>query len=436
MLNMKIRPANSLSGTINLPGDKSISHRAILIASIAEGVSRIKNLSTGEDCSSTIRCMRQLGVEIEQDGTSAVVHGVGRSGFRKPDAPLDCGNSGTTMRLLAGVMAGQNFESILTGDASLRKRPMKRIIEPLSKMGAVIGSDDGHAPLSIFGKHPLTAIRYDVPVASAQVKSCVLLAGLRGDGETTVGESTATRDHTELMLRWFGADVEVLGESENATRIKVLGNSVLNGRDIEIPGDVSSSAFFLVAAACLNGSVLEIRNVGMNPTRSGIIDQLKRFGADIEISSIRNTEFEPSADQTIHGRTELIRKTDTNLICGLEIARIIDELPILAILGTQVTGGLEVRDAGELRIKESDRIMAIVENLKRMGAEIAEFDDGFKIERSRLTGAKVDSFGDHRIAMAFSVAGLLADGETEIIGAECADVSFPRFFETLRSVVT
>ncbi|MFM9905502.1 MAG: 3-phosphoshikimate 1-carboxyvinyltransferase [Pyrinomonadaceae bacterium] len=432
---MRIKPAKSLNGKIILPGDKSISHRAILIASLAEGRSVITNFSTGEDCASTVRCMRQLGVEIEQDGTSVMVRGVGKAGLRKADGPLDCGNSGTTLRLLTGVLAGQNFDSILTGDESLRKRPMGRIIEPLTQMGAAITSDAGLAPLIITGRCPLKAIRYNTPVASAQVKSCILLAGLNAAGGTTVTEDTWTRDHTELMLKSFGADIDVFGKPDGGTSIKILGESILTGRDIEIPGDISSAAFFMVAAACLDGSTLEIENVGVNPTRSAILDKMIRFGADVPISSIKNTKFEPSADLTVNGRNELVRKTESNLISGVEIAGLIDEIPILAILGTQLDGGIEIRGARELRVKESDRITAIVENLRRMGGEIVEFDDGFKVSKSNLNGAVIDSHNDHRIAMAFAVAGLFASGETEINGTECVDISFPGFFETLASVV-
>ncbi len=406
-----------------------------MLASIATGDSHIENFSTGEDCASTIRCMRQLGVNIEHSGTSVVVHGVGKSGLQKPNEPLDCGNSGTTIRLLAGIMAGQCFNSVMTGDESLQLRPMSRVIDPLTKMGAAIDSQAGKAPLAIKCKSPLDAMRYETPVASAQVKSCVILAGLHADGETIVEEKILTRDHTERMLRWFGVDIDTHTDDDGRTQIKIRGDAVLTGRDIDVPGDISSAAFFMAAAACLNGSQIEIQNVGINPTRADIIDVMRRFGADIELVNIRNEQFEPSADMIIRGHLDLARKTDSNIIGGRDIAGIIDELPILAVLGTQVAGGIEIRDAAELRVKESDRIASVTENLKRMGAAVTEFDDGFKVERSRLVGAVIDSFGDHRVAMAFAIAGFFAAGETEIIGAECADISFPGFFELLASVV-
>ncbi len=435
MLNMKIRLADNLRGTVRLPGDKSISHRSAMIASIANGVSQIENFSTGQDCASTIRCMQQLGVHIELNGTSVIVYGVGKSGLQQPNGPLDCGNSGTTMRLLAGIMAGQSFNSVMTGDESLQLRPMSRVIDPLTKMGAAIESQAGKAPLVIKGKSPLDAIRYETRVTSAQVKSCVILAGLHADGETIFEEKILTRDHTERMLRWFGVHVDSNTEDDCRTQIKVRGDAVLIGRDIDVPGDISSAAFFMAAAACLNGSQIEIQNVGINPTRADIIGVMRRFGTDIDLVNIRNEQFEGSADMIIRGHAALTRKTDSNVICGRDIAGVIDEIPILAIFGTQVSGGIEIRDAAELRVKESDRIASVVENLKRMGAAVTEFDDGFKVEQSQLKGAVIDSFGDHRIAMAFAVAGLFATGETEIIGAECADISFPGFFELLASVV-
>lgn len=429
-----------------MPGDKSISHRAAILAAMAEGESRIENFLTGEDCLSTLGCLRQLGVEIEQNGTSVRVRGVGKTGFSKPDEPLDCGNSGTTMRLMAGVLAGQNFESVLTGDESLRRRPMKRIIEPLRQMGAEIESENGFAPLMIRGRNPLNAVRYETPIASAQVKSCVLLAGLNADGGTTVIERTRTRDHTELMLSWFGADVNVFDDElsvspplrsgfcvKSANRIHVSGDSILTAREIDIPGDISSSAFFIVAAACLPDSELVLENVGINPTRSGILSNLQDFGADIDLRAMRNIRYEPAADIVIRERDNLKGNTVSNLIS--DVAQIIDEVPILAVLGTQIESGIEIRGAAELRVKESDRIATIVENLRRMNADVEEFDDGFRVGKSKLQGAEVDSFGDHRIAMAFAVAGLFAEGESTIKNPECADISFPGFYDSLESVV-
>jgi 3-phosphoshikimate 1-carboxyvinyltransferase len=404
-----------------------------MLAAMATGETTIENFATSQDCTSTLECLRRLGVEIRQDGTTVTIRGVGTTGFRRPDADLDCGNSGTTMRLLAGIVAGQDFDSVLTGDDSLRRRPMNRIADPLSMMGAGIESDAGRAPIKILGKHPLRAIEYKLPVASAQIKSCVLLAGLNGEGETSVIESVPTRDHTERMLRWFGVDV---GESEvdGARRVSVRGGSVLSSDgDIYVPADISAAAFFMVAAASLPYSNIWINNLGLNPTRSAIIDVLmNKLGGTAYLSEQREVNNEPVGTFSVKGR---LKPQQSNEINGGIVANLIDELPVLAVFGTQLESGLEVRGAAELRVKESDRISAVVENLRRMGADVEEFKDGFRVGRSRLKGARVDSFGDHRIAMAFAVAGLVADGETEIDGAECAAVSFPRFFEELESVV-
>ena len=428
-LEMLIRPAKALRGEIALPGDKSISHRAGMLAALAEGETRIRNYATSADCHSTLDCLRKLGVSIEQDGIEVVIRGVGSNGLTESAGALDCGNSGTTIRLLAGVLAGQGFDTVLTGDDSLRRRPMRRVIDPLEKMGATVESDDGRAPLRIRGSSRLRSIEYHLPVASAQIKSCVLLAGLNADGETSVIEPVATRDHTERMLRWFGVDVKRSG-----SRVSVEGRRGLrSGGEMTIPGDISASAFFMVAAAGLGGSDIMMRGVGLNPTRSGIIRTLRDLGAEIEISNSREVNNEPVGEIRVTGG---VRPATTNVIRGEMIANLIDELPILAVFGTQIDTGLEVRDAAELRVKESDRIAAVCENLRRMGAEVEEFDDGFRVERSRLRGARVDSYGDHRIAMAFAVAGVLAeDGETEIDGAECAGVSFPEFFDVLEDVV-
>lgn len=431
---MIIRPANSINGTISVPGDKSISHRAAIIAAMAAGVSRIENFATGEDCASTIKCLRQLGVEIQQDGTNVYVKGVGKTGFRAPVAPLDCGNSGTTIRLLAGVLAGQNFDSVLTGDESLLSRPMNRVIEPLKLMGAEIDSSDGFAPLTIRGQRPLNAVRYEVPVASAQVKSCVLLAGLNAQGRTIVIEDTATRDHTERMLRWLGADVTISGEV-NSEMIEISGDSIMRSRNIAIPGDISSAAFFMIAAASLPNSQIGLKNVGINSSRSYLLAKLRSLGVGIEVREGHATDLEPVAQIVVHGNGILAGENDANVVRGRETAQLIDEIPILSVLGTQLEGGLEVRDAKELRIKETDRIAAVVENLRRMSADVEEFEVGFRVEKSQLKGAEVDSFGDHRIAMAFAVAGLLAEGETTIRNPDCADISFPGFYETLESVV-
>ncbi len=461
---MKISPATSLSGTIALPGDKSISHRAAMFAAIAEGTTTITNFGSSVDCASTLACFAQMGVRSERDGSTVVVHGVGKHGLKESETPLDCGNSGTTVRLVSGILAGQEFDTTLIGDESLSRRPMKRVIAPLTSMGAAIESNDGKLPMTIRGGQALRPIDYAMPVASAQVKSCVLLAGLYADGVTSVAEraenSTTdsrfqdskipeseisnpqsqipnpksqmplTRDHTERMLRWFGVDVDV----DESGRVSVSGDSRLTSRDFKVPSDVSSAAFFLVAASCLPGSDLTIENVGLNPTRTAVIDVLRRFGANIERFDDSESSCEPAGNLRVQAPAELPGDPESNLIDGDIIANVIDEIPILAVFGTQVNGGIEVRGASELRVKESDRIASVVVNLRRMGADVEEFEDGFRVGRSRLKGAVIDSFDDHRIAMAFAVAGLFAEGETEIVGAECAGVSFPEFFETLASV--
>lgn len=441
---MKIQPAKSLHGTIKLPGDKSISHRAAILSAMATGEARIENFASSADCASTLECLRDLGVEIEKENSTIFVKGVGKNGFQKPEKKLDCGNSGTTMRLLAGVLAGQNFDSVLTGDASLSKRPMRRVIEPLGEMNARIEAENNCAPLKIFGKNPLRSILYKMPVASAQVKSCVLLAGLNAKGESAVQSPQSavkkpnSRNHTELMLRFLGAELEedfIESDGGFVHRVSIDGNSRLVAKDLRVPSDVSSAAFFVVAAACLKDSEIVIKNVGLNPTRTAIIEVLQNFGAGIEILNRAEICSETVGDLLVRGRKKLAPQIDSNKIEGDVIANLIDEIPILAIFGTQLENGLEVRGAAELRVKESDRIRAVVENLRRMNAKVEEFPDGFRVEKSDLKGAKIDSFGDHRIAMAFAVAALLASGETEIIDHECAGVSFPEFFQTLAHTV-
>jgi 3-phosphoshikimate 1-carboxyvinyltransferase len=430
---MKIQPAGKLKGTINLPGDKSISHRAALFSALARGETRIENFATSADCASTLSCLEQLGVEIKRANSTVVVKGVGKTGFRESANPLDCGNSGTTVRLLAGILAGQRFDSVLIGDESLSKRPMKRVIEPLSAMNAGLEATENHLPMKVRGRNPLRAISFAPPVASAQVKSCVLLAGLNSDGQTSVLEKTPTRDHTERMLRWFGVAVDET-EQENGRLITVSGESELTAKDLIVPSDVSSAAFFLVAAACLKDSELVLPNVGLNPTRNAVVEVLQDFGAEIEVFNEREIGGEPVGDLRVRGRGRLPSKASANVLRGKIIANLIDEIPILAVFGTQIEGGLEIREASELRVKESDRIKSVVENLRKMNAEVEEFEDGFRVAKSDLKGAPVDSFGDHRIAMAFAVAALFAAGETEIADAGCAAVSFPAFFDILQSV--
>ena len=431
---MKITPADRLQGEVVLPGDKSISHRAAIFSALAEGQTRIHNFGTSADCAATVKCLQALGVQVDREGAGLSVKGVGKTGFQAPSNDLDCENSGTTMRLMAGVLAGQNFDSVLVGDGSLQKRPMKRIMDPLRLMGAEIEGIENRAPLHISGRQPLRAIEFVPPAASAQIKSCVLLAGLNCDGETSVIEKTPTRDHSERMLRWFGADV-IETDISGGVKITVSGEARLTAKDLYIPADISSAAFFIVAAAFLEGSELVMPNVGINPSRRAVVDVLKGLGIDIEILDEKVVCHEPTGNLIVRGRGEIAAAKSPNLFTGSVIANMIDEIPILAVAGTQLAGGLEIRNASELRIKESDRIAAIVENLRRMNASVEEFNDGFRVERSDLKGAVIDSFGDHRIAMAFAVAGLLAEGETEIRGAESAAVSFPAFFETLAGVI-
>ena len=441
---MKIKPANLLDGTIVLPGDKSISHRAALFSAMAAGEARIENFASSADCASTLQCLRDSGVRIRREDSTVFVEGVGKTGFQQPLRDLDCGNSGTTVRLLSGILAAQNFDSVLTGDESLSKRPMRRVIEPLTQMGARIEAGENRLPMTIRGKNPLEAITYQLPVASAQVKSCVLLAGLNAAGKTTVrnplskNRIVTSRNHTELMLAYLGADLrENFVESETGfvQEITIDGGSRLAARDLRVPSDISSAAFFIVAAACLPGSEIVLRDVGLNPTRTAILDVLRGCGARLEILDMREISNEIIGDIRVRGGENFAPQPDANIISGEIVANLIDEVPILAVFGTQLDAGLEIRDASELRVKESDRIAAVVENLRRMKARVEEFPDGLRVEKSDLKAARIDSFGDHRIAMAFSVAALFAERETEISGAECAAVSFPEFYEVLSAVV-
>ena len=404
-----------------------------MIAALADGSSRLMNFSNSDDCEATLSCLTQLGVLIERRGHELLVHGVGTDGLRAPAEPLDCTNSGTTMRLLAGILAGQNFKSTLIGDKSLRSRPMARIIEPLQMMGASISSNDGRAPLVIEGHKPLKAINHELPVASAQVKSCILLAGLSASGQTQVIESQVTRDHTERMLRWVGVPLEIR-DVESLRAITVGGPERFNGRDVSIPGDISSAAFFISAAALLPGSALEINDVGVNPTRVTFVEQLKSLGFDVAVSDVREECNEAVGMIRVSGSKS--SSESATPLRGPLIPQLIDELPLLAVVGSQIEGGIEIRDAAELRAKESDRIAATVQNLRAMGAEVEEFKDGLRVSGpTQLRGAEIDPHGDHRIAMAFSVAALIARGETEIRDPECVAVSFPEFFELLESVV-
>jgi 3-phosphoshikimate 1-carboxyvinyltransferase len=432
-----IRPAKRIRGRLQMPGDKSISHRAAIIAALARGKSRIENFSTSEDCAATLRCLEALGVSIQYADSDVVVQSTGA--FSAPSAPLDCGNSGTTMRLLAGILASQNFESILTGDGSLRSRPMQRIIEPLTMMGGNISPVDGHAPLAICGM-PLQPIDYELLIASAQVKSCILLAGLHANGKTRVVEDQPTRDHTERMLRWFEVPVETGNGDRAGERFATLsGPANFAARDVNIPGDISSAAYFVAAAAMLSGSSLEIANVGLNPTRTMFLEQMRAFGFPIDTDDLREECNEPRGTIRISGAPAPLRTRETKSTLTLHsalIPQLIDELPLLAVVGSQIDGGIEIRDAAELRVKESDRIAATVAGLRAMGVEVEEFDHGLRVAGpTGLRSALIDPHGDHRIAMTFAIAGLLAEGETEITGADCVRVSFPEFFDLLESVV-
>ena len=430
---MRIRPARRIKGQLRVPGDKSISHRAALIAALAKGTSTISNFSTGADCAATIACLEALGVGIAAKDGNLIVNGVGRQGFKPATAPLDCGNSGSTMRMLAGVLAGQNFTTTLLGDDSLTVRPMTRIIEPLEAMGASVRSHEGKPPLTITGSDSLKPIAYELPVSSAQVKSCVLLAGLNAAGVTKVSESRVkSRDHTERMLQWFGASLslQTLGQTEV---VSVEGPANFSARRVSIPGDISSAAYFVAAAALLPNSELLLEDVGLNATRTEFLSLFKSLGLSIELVHTRDECNEPVGNiRVLAERGEIHTRTT---LSGSASAQMIDELPLLAVVGTQIRGGIEIRDAEELRLKESDRIAVTVANLRAMGAGVKEFDDGLRVELSALHGAKIKTFGDHRIAMAFTIAALLAEGESEIDDAECVRVSFPGFFESLESVV-
>ncbi len=427
MKSIKIETKKKIEGEISLPGDKSISHRAIMLGSIARGETRVKGLSDCVDCRNTLNAFVKLGIEIEeQAGQGLTIHGQGLKGLSPAKEVIDVGNSGTTMRLLSGILAGQDFSSTMTGDESLRKRPMRRIILPLREMGAKISSpDDNHPPITIVGQK-LRPIDYHSPVASAQVKSCVLLAGLYAAGRTSLTELSPSRDHTERMLKYLGAPVEVKGRT-----VFIEGISELKARQITVPGDISSAAFFIIACLVLQNSQIKIRGVGINPTRTGIIDILKKMGADIVIDNVRELCGEPAADLVV--KSSSLRGTE---IRGQLIPRIIDEIPVLAVAATQAEGITQISNAQELRVKESDRIGNLVSQLSRMGASVKEKRDGMVISGGkRLAGSSVNSFGDHRMAMALTIAGLIADGETTVNDVACIDTSFPGFMDAINRMV-
>jgi len=420
-----IKKCNNLKGSVNIPGDKSISHRTLLLGAIAEGKTVIKNLSRCQDVRSTQYCLEKLGVSFTEEKQTMTINGKGLYGLREPDSPLDAGNSGTTVRLLSGILAAQPFHSVITGDQFLSKRPMDRIILPLRKMGAEIkAKEDRYLPLDIRGKS-LAPLHYHTPIASAQVKSCVLLAGLYTNGEVSVSEPFTSRDHTEKMLSGFGIDIK-----KHNTTITIQGNKQLKPTEINVPADISSVAFFIAAALLADNSELQLKNIGINPTRTGILTALKKMGAEIYCNNPRYFNNEPVAD--LHINSQSLTGT---IIKDPLIPHIIDEIPILAVTATQATGKTKIIDAEELRVKETDRIHALYVNLNAMGADVTELKDGLVIQGpTPLKGAEINTFGDHRIAMAFSVAGSIAEGNTIINDSECTDVSFPGFFKILESV--
>lgn len=423
---MIFKKTKHLKGEITVPGDKSISHRSIMLGSIASGITEVHGFLNGADCISSMNCFRQMGVDIDYDGSIVTIHGNGLHGLKAPADTLDVGNSGTTTRLMSGILAAQNFSSRVIGDDSICRRPMKRIMTPLAMMGADITSERGNdcAPLIINGRK-LKGIHYNSPVASAQVKSCVLLAGLYADGETSVTEPYVSRNHTELMLNSFGGSCTTLG-----TTATVTSDPVLTGQKIVVPGDISSAAYFLVAGLITENSEITIKNVGINPTRDGIIDVIKMMGGDMTFANVNADSGEPTADITV--------KTSSLKGCVIEgdiIPKLIDEIPVIAILACFAEGETVIKDAAELKVKESNRIDVMVNNLSAMGADITGTDDGMIIRGGKpLHGAVIHSRKDHRIAMSFAVAAMCAEGETEILDANCVNISYPDFYRDLENL--
>lgn len=419
---MEIKKLTNLHGEITVPGDKSISHRAVMFGSLAKGTTRITHFLEGADCLSTISCFRKMGIDIKNNNGEILVHGKGLRGLSSPTDILDVGNSGTTTRLISGILAGQNFVSELTGDDSIQSRPMKRIMTPLLSMGADITSIKGNncVPLRIAG-HPLKAIHYDSPVASAQVKSCVLLAGMYSDGVTSVTEPVLSRNHTEIMLNYFGAQV-----TSEGTTASIVPEPSLHAREITVPGDISSAAYFIAAGLLVPGSEILLKNVGINPTRDGLLRVCKDMGADITMLNV-NMDGEPTADLLV--RTSSLHGTTVG---GEIIPTLIDEIPMIAVMAAFAEGTTIIKDAKELKVKESDRILVMAENLSRMGADITPTDDGMIIHGGKpLHGAEIDSYLDHRVAMSFAIAGLLCDGPLSIKGGDCVKISYPEFYEDL-----
>ena len=429
---MELCSITGLKGRVSVPGDKSISHRCIMFGSIAEGVTEVRNFLEGADCLATIRCFRSMGIEIEEKNTTVIVHGKGLHGLSAPDSILDVGNSGTTTRLLSGILAGQPFESKLSGDESLNSRPMKRIMDPLTQMGAHISSilRNGCAPLYI-APSTLHGIHYDSPVASAQVKSCILLAGLYAEGETSVTEPSLSRNHTELMLREFGADIRTthaLNSTEATASIRPCGR--LFGQKITVPGDISSAAYFIAAGLIVPDSEILIENVGINPTRAGILKVCEDMGGNITLLNERTEGGEKIADilvktSSLHGIT----------IEGDIIPTLIDEIPVIAVMAAAAEGTTVIKDAEELKVKETDRIETVTDNLKAMGCNVTPTADGMIITGGKLKGASIHTLLDHRIAMAFSIAALVAEGNTKILDSKCVDVSYPTFYDTFEQLL-
>ena len=420
MTNNTIYP---LRGELEIPGDKSISHRAIMFGSLAGGITEVTHFLQGADCLSTISCFQKLGIEIENNTDKILIHGKGLHGLSAPASILDCGNSGTTTRLISGILSGQNFTSTLTGDSSIQKRPMKRIMDPLSQMGAEINSIHGNncAPLTIKGR-TLKGIHYHSPIASAQVKSAILLAGLYAEGETLVTEPYISRNHSEIMLSYFGADIK----TENTTAI-LQPEPVLKGQKIAVPGDISSAAYFIAAGLLVPDSEILLKNVGINPTRDGILRVAKDMGGKIELLNVNTDNGEPTADLLVK-----FSSLKGITIGGEIIPTLIDEIPIIAIMSAFATGTTIIKDAAELKVKESNRIQVMVDNLKAMGADIESTDDGMIIHGGKdLHGTIIDSHNDHRIAMSFAIASLLADGHMTILDKNCVDISFPSFYNDL-----
>lgn len=423
---MKFRKSVPLKGEVTVPGDKSVSHRSVMLGAISKGTTSISNFLEGADCLSTIDCFRKMGIEIERNPEEILIHGKGLHGLTAPSDILDVGNSGTTVRLLSGILAGQRFSSTLTGDESIQKRPMKRIITPLGAMGGDVKSIRGNdcVPLQIQGR-TLKGIHYDSPVSSAQVKSCVLLAGLYADGPTSVTEPYLSRNHSELMLRSFGATV-----TSKDTTVTIEPGPELTGQKLQVPGDISSAAYFIAAGLLVPGSELLIKNVGTNPTRDGILRVYRQMGADIQLLNQREQGQEPTADLLV--KYSALKGT---VIQGGLIPTLIDELPVIAVMAAFADGTTVIKDAQELKVKESNRLDIIVHHLQAMGAEVTPTEDGMIIQGGALLhGAELDSHMDHRIAMSFAVAGLAAEGETTIRRADCVNISYPKFYEDLQSL--